>query len=91
MVRHDPINERGPRPGAGRGRRVTAKPTIFTLRPLEEYAQLWMTVTSNVRSSFDQLATLVHLRMPGVQLDDLLVLKKQLDNIVKEIEARNAK
>lgn len=86
MVRHDPMNNRGPVPRGGRPviakKVVPASPaTLFELRPVHEYKMLWEIVIADLESAILHVETYKKIGLPGANAGDLEGLADRLTKL----------
>lgn len=86
MVRHDPMNNRGPTPRGGRPTNpkkvVPASPaTLFELRPVTEYEVLWEAAIADLESTILRVETYKKIGLPGANADDLEGLADRLTKL----------
>ena len=86
MVRHDPMNNRGPVPNGGRPAKakkvVPASPaTLFELRPITEYEMLWEIAIADLESAIMHVETYQKIGLPGANADDLEGLADRLTKL----------
>lgn len=86
MVRHDPLNHRGP-PLDGKFKVVPVMspvPTsLFTLRPVEEYELLWTAGKVNLDQAIRNLRAYLEIGLPGADAEELEELSDRLASLIK--------
>ena len=84
MVRHDPLNHRGPPLG---GKLTTVMPlvpsSLLTLRPVEEYERLWAAGVIDLTQAIRTIQAYLEISLPGANTDELEELSDRLVTLVK--------
>lgn len=91
MVRKDPLNERGPAPPGGRPvkKEKFVPQTLFELRPVQEYEDIWEAAVQGTQFGIDTLLRFTQLGFPVEAIPtDLEHLRDELNKIIKIQEAR---